>query len=780
MNTSGHHSVAIEAGLPVLLDAVNRAGKADAPLHAFYLGNWITDVSQAVDPVAYASLVRKLRCGLQSVRDSAPGLIKGKLTQLDSDLGALLNRFFKPPGGGKEALRRSEAGEAFREIFRVAGFFKFACPHQPGSMDPDAYVHVYDKLYGQYYPHEHMDRPEKQHTPSEGGAGGRPFNWDQPECPPPKMDLTMKVAEGTRSKRRQEKLSPDLYSFLRDDIEMVAGLLAELDREWARKYLQPGGPPVDLEWHLGLGRLGYALHPIEDFFAHSNFVEHAVRTLPKADFDRLVPDESGTVYRKRLKKFVTEKHAEAAGWEQGPDEPHVVSGFFDFYDTLVSLAHVGEHLFLKRHGPVAPTASNHDHPHADEFLTEAQERADVRHAREQLEASEKCSTQCKKLLGDLLQYVSDRRLAEQDPDNDVVRFYKGRTPPGGPRQIARDVATSHPLFKGVPDTIKQSFEHGVELFSKTGQLGGQSVSLYRALKLVSDAVHEPITLLNYFFREVLHLPELAAFLVSTVAQAFYNQVAASRIGCHSLMAKDHGPDGLLYNEQRQCALAVHWYVVSTLCRWSAPKRARVCRAPNDASGKKNLNLLDTPQWIDWLELLEFYLRHPATAPKGGQVLGVRANTIHYTVTDKDSFASLAEKFRSQAVNPAAFTWKTIAEENYQTSVPAEINRQMKVREQGILLADGINYKFKPGIVIRIPGLKFEIPPAEAPVPERAWHRHVMKSGWQVIQEPQQCLDEQKRPFNRHTLIYINPDEVDDLIKRGKDLRTRADNAYVPG
>ena len=52
MNTEGHAQVAEEAGLPLLRAFFG--GQNLRSLEAMRLGNWLTDVSQAVDPVAYA------------------------------------------------------------------------------------------------------------------------------------------------------------------------------------------------------------------------------------------------------------------------------------------------------------------------------------------------------------------------------------------------------------------------------------------------------------------------------------------------------------------------------------------------------------------------------------------------------------------------------------------------------------------------------------------------------------------------------------------------------
>ena len=52
MDAKGHHECAAEAGEPLLKDALERTGHGEQRLAAFYLGNWCTDVSKAVDPVA--------------------------------------------------------------------------------------------------------------------------------------------------------------------------------------------------------------------------------------------------------------------------------------------------------------------------------------------------------------------------------------------------------------------------------------------------------------------------------------------------------------------------------------------------------------------------------------------------------------------------------------------------------------------------------------------------------------------------------------------------------
>ena len=57
MNTHGHEDLAKTAGLTLLQNAFTQLGYGgDLRFGAFYLGNWITDLSQLVDPGAIDGL----------------------------------------------------------------------------------------------------------------------------------------------------------------------------------------------------------------------------------------------------------------------------------------------------------------------------------------------------------------------------------------------------------------------------------------------------------------------------------------------------------------------------------------------------------------------------------------------------------------------------------------------------------------------------------------------------------------------------------------------------
>lgn len=789
MNTGGHHSVAATAGLPVLRAALDSAGK-DLPLHAFYMGNWLTDVSQAVDPVAYRNARLKIQGGLKDVHDLLKSLgnpfdLCASMQKTAAETDALLAKFLKPPPG---KLRDSQAGLAARKAFFVAGYFKFACPYMDKKvplepelkaerklldakyrvMDGDLYAHVFDTLYTQYYPHEHLDRPDKPVAPKPCSSS----NKDNPYADKPDT--------GTRSPNRKQTLDPDLYFYLRDHIQIAAGLLADLDLNWARKAFDPKSPAPDRndkDFHLNLARLGHALHPIEDFFAHSIFAERATLAIHK-DAKKVVGADY-TKFLRRLRKVLSAEQIKKDAWEKEPEETLIVTGYFDFQDTLVSLGHINEHLFIAKLEAGQPA---HD-PHKPKRTLgeEIIAHKDARHEAAERE-DEACTRKFKKVFTDTLVFTSDRKLADSDPKNVVSPLFKNKPGPIPPEEVARKVIASNDLFKQTPKRINDEFVDAVKLWSQTGTIGGMTISLFMFFQHIAKLIEDPVAWIKAFF-SAIGLPLLGAAIVKFGYERIYDALGQNRIGCHSLIAKDHGPVGLLYKEQKQCALAVHWYAIHTMTRWARPRPADVRRADHDASGSASLSTLDAHDWLDWLELLEYFLRNPA-----GKLLSETLDdgyiSIPHVVKKGDSLATLAEFYGtpSRAFDHTSFSWRTIAAANFnlegipQSKWPEAINAQLK-ESGGFLCADGINYGWKEGTVVTIPRQRFK-PAAAAPAsPARAWFRFVMRDGWVVLKERRPYTKE--GPLSHHVTFPISEEELRQQIKDADTLRKSHADAYVP-
>ena len=97
---------------------------------------------------------------------------------------------------------------------------------------------------------------------------------------------------------------------------------------------------------------------------------------------------------KRLKRHLT---TPLADWRKHDDETWVVTGYFDFWDTLISLAHAGEEAFGL--DVPDPWAKGHELYHD---------------AKELIEKPKTTEAAARKLMRDALDFVDDPRRAVED------------------------------------------------------------------------------------------------------------------------------------------------------------------------------------------------------------------------------------------------------------------------------------------------------------------------------------------------------------------------------
>jgi hypothetical protein len=810
MNTNGHAEIAEEAGLPLLRDTFGNTLKS---LRAVQLGNWLTDVSQAIDPVAYASAAQKSSAlassavdQLRAAMDSLVEEVLGAMTEYMPDPGAavagrVLERLRDVVGRrGDEAKRTllgaidqvfssqsdersSRLGEFFRSTFLVIGYFKFVHPELPGKpprMDFECFMRVFGRpndargainsspaldrpgAYTQYYPHEHVDRPEL--LPPRDPAVYSP--GVQVEG----VDNAVKAGSrpGMRAGKRRRDVRPDLYSYLRDNLEMTAGLLAEVDRDLRRlirslKLKQPfAGDPKLLslernpEFHLSLAKLGHALHQVEDFFAHSNWVDLAVQRRGSGYLDKFLPkqtsseflDRARTVVEKRLRRHLTSPKPD---WRAHDKEKWVVTGYFDLRDTLVSIIHLAEEAWG---GDVPDPYAAADK--ALKELKETQERPSAVVAAAQ------------KLLRESLDFLSDPETAQLDSDNEIARLYaknvgkdlKRLTLPPVQKEFAARISEEAPLLANAPGEVREALFTALVVGS---QLRG-GMGLYKSLRTLGAFVSNPVDWL------LKQLPEkLRDAVVFYARERVYDAIAMDRLGCHSLMAKDHGLEPL-YEPNKQCATAVHYFIVKTLLRFREES---------------------APEHVDWLALLEFFLQNPTVAaPSVGQRVKVSVS-VNHTVKEgeqldtSDSRYSLTHRYRQTAVSPAKFTWRTIADANFNTSGLSDkkarqiINATLRDRAWGVPVRPP-NYAFKSGIIIRIPAQKIErqVPAAATDAPE--WYDTVMEKDWKVFRGSKDPdTGAEIPPLEPYKPEPVARSIVDAIVTKGRRMRMEARQAYRP-
>jgi hypothetical protein len=790
VNTKGHESVFEEAGRPLLEAAF---GKDNHSLAAMHLGNWLTDLSQVIDPVTFAGARSKgssaLRSGADELRRFASEMVDlvaatvskiggesmredfeeslmrlkaqvaSHIEKSKEELSTAIDTLLEP----RETERSSQLTEFIRSAVLVVGYFKFAYPNR---MNFDSFLRVFGPrragktpfgtaeddwpgAFTQYYPHEHLDRPEVKPGAGDGNYAPRVANGRPP---------------GPRSKRRTKGDRPDLFSYLRDDLEMTAGLLGEVDLEIQQAIVN--GVKADAPaWHVTLAKLGHAMHQVEDFFAHSNWIETAALHLgePFLSEKVLAPatgkdllDRHRDIFFKRLKQYFPKPEKD---WRNHPEETWIVTGFYDLYDTVISLAHLAEALFPWE--PLDPIVAGHE-----AFQTGKEAIAQPKETLLKFQAH----------LVEALETVSDPEKAFDDQDNLIAQALNRRwgkdylrvTLKAGWKtpqfeQVLDQFVRIFPPVGQVPEAITQA----LFFLLQEGYRFRKIMSLFKALREIAMLWVNPEEWIKKKVGETAL--ELAKGLGFNFSKALIeDRLGAGRIGCHSLLAKDDETE-FLYKQNRECALAVHYTIVKTLLRWKEPGE-------------------HTP--VDWLDLLEFFLRNPRT-DFGGQspryVTKVFEGTLEYLVQRDDQLKStdlrhsLEHKFKSSAKDPQSFTWRTIADANFNTAnlstqqASAVINSTLAQRSWGYRVS-GTNYAFKEGVLLRIPNQKIrQKVPIAAPEAGAPWWQRVLQSndGWAKI------FRSREAPYQPYRLQAITEQEAKDIRDHAARLRRKWRRFYAP-
>lgn len=775
MNTHGHEEIASEAGIPLIEEAFS-SGTHKPRVTAFYLGNWITDLTQVFDPVAISGGRDKIIKVVEDSFDTAINAIhyvdsktllplsslleeNSILRQLKKNITDDIATFFDHLVSGT-ANSPSRWLKIVEPGVLLKGYFKFVQPHESGQyrMDLPSYVGVFNALFRQYYPYEHMDRPVH---PAPTPVSSEYVQYDD------------RLATGPRNSHDAHSISPDLYWYLRDNIQIIAGRLTELDLNWGSHYLSMSPPPdTDLEWNLGLARLGRAIHGIEDFYAHSNFIEHAAKIMG----DRYLPLEFQLFdkrrFLKRLKKYNYSSVPE--DWALNADEDSVVTGYFDFIDTMFSISHILEEGVA---GFTIHPVDGTRHLRTVWDYSVDPERFD--------------KTIGDKIVADFLDVVTNpKRLFSENEGNSVVVAIKSvvnesylgdvdkfiealQKPATSPSDLAV-LFRAMPVFRDLQELIDSNqsnadseaagiilagFLNLVRMLMVPIQGGRAVKSTYEAIKTVQEFVASPLLWIEKQIAKsvALYLVNVALFFAK---ESIYESKGMERIGCHSLIAKDHGNE-VLYKEMKSCATAVHFYVIKTLLRW---RDAGFANRPTNE------------RWVDWLELLEYFTMHP--------LLGVVCNieklipvSKSHSLMESDRrktfdllLKELAVQYQPTTLMPAGtpLDMRAIFKENFSHSI--QRNRNFAAAEQALslLLPSTLAVPLKLRRII-IPHIRHALQVCDPTAATPRWYMNVMKDGWQAIKNG-----------DVHSLKYHNDrTDAEQQLREADNLRKQLEAVYRP-
>ena len=625
MKTAGHRKVAQEAGIPRLTYALRTYGIADdtypSPLTSFYLGNWLTDLSQFKDPHGsftngpekaskiLIDMAASFKAGLNSA------LIEKIMTSVaGEDLGhALLDTIldnvdilflhYRKTVNTVKTIFIDSINEFLRRLIRFTAYSKFVAPlpgKKENQIDFKIFIKIFDKRYDRYYPHEHLDRPYCKYTLNE---------YCKDEQAPPSEHFANNV---------DEKLG--MYSYLQGSIGPAIGMLFELDRSWASKYLDPQRRTqnLDEEWHIGLSNLGYALHTIEDFFAHSNFTENSMVLLGtdfikkkvynqglirKATKGNLLSDKeilevkrSIVSTKKIYKRFIKYSPGVDKAFNVNPhsDNPkvrqdfYISTGYFDGEDTTVAVLETIFDLLKKdKEGEKNILV---------DFLNEI--FGDIIKIYDEITNKSK--------HGDL--YKKNAQF-----ENYLIELKSSKIE----ELINKNRNLEQIILEDLYSVATTIFRILIAISQTIWILVHVLMTVVKFLKLVNELEKEAAE--KVFLDELKGLlKDLIFFIIKNgietltkekisddiydITTLFFDKLGKNRIGSHSLMAKDL-PDEPLYAEMFLYAKTVHWLIVDALCRWSNEKWQE-----RSKSNKEEI-------WVDWEHLVFNFLRHPRKTEK---------------------------------------------------------------------------------------------------------------------------------------------------------------------
>jgi hypothetical protein len=690
MNPQGHHRIADEAGLPRLRQAFADVGVRDINLTAFYFGNWLTDLSQVRDPNIARLLSDLARDITERLRNSVGSIVAGIHSFIESNI----HESDAPPEAGgtldgsqrwvrnvKAALYRavdqaaidwieamhrllmglSELGPAGLDELATAGvkfiaYAKFAHPdpnaQRPG-LDFRVFLKLFERNFTQYWPHEHLDRPSC-------GAGFDPScceSWGRYLTTDPERLYASKLANAEHAIGSD---ASSTYAYLEEDRRVASAALAVIDRDWASRYFTESSDyNTDLQFHQGLADFGHALHAIEDFFAHSNFIEHAAAasgpqylkqqlynrdriggttSQTRSVLEQSRGDFAATKIFRRLKRFTpdVEEVENRTGWAFVPEERSVVTGYFDIWDTLISLLHALEELFdfeepEKTRKPLSDYIERYKEDRLDELIEPI---TDIVETVKQQTIEGKLRKDLRVLLA---YYTEHRGLSELDRDS--------------ARRSILTTITDQRLFRGVPAAILDVVVTLVFYLANDAlvraQIGRVTLNLYQLIKTINEIIKNPLEFLteplgmgfdlkfaaSWIYK--IHFDDRFDTLRFELRTKLHAMLGGYRIGSHSLLAKDYDNEPL-HRQAFNCARALHWYVVDTMCRWT------------DQTWLKQAS--DDSKWVDWDELLGHFLRHPHEYISEGVSKPSHMELIGY---EKYEVASEGETFRTIAATKHA-------------------------------------------------------------------------------------------------------------------------------
>ncbi len=309
---------------------------------AMYMGNWLTDNSQLFAPDFFFDFKYNLPENLQKAENTMH-ILQEKLTQLFNDpllaskkdeilpIRDILNKTLtgtitniktirknatrnKPKPQEFSYAKKDEWWEVAQSIIKVLGYRKF-CMVDEKQLSDEVFMSIVSAFIdqntdvpseylfklNQYYPNDHLDRNfDPSHLKVENAKQKYADSWLKQQStqnlPEEIMERKRQEYEDKGSLRRncfdERNVSGSVYKYLNDYVEILGLKLNYLNKNLIMPYFVKSSKlHSDKDFLVLCAQLGHSLHGVEDFFAHSNYIELVVQNLDKLKAQMNYPDK---------------------------------------------------------------------------------------------------------------------------------------------------------------------------------------------------------------------------------------------------------------------------------------------------------------------------------------------------------------------------------------------------------------------------------------------------------------------------------------------------------
>ena len=298
--------------------------------NALYLGNWLTDLSQLFAPDLYFDIQYKLNdtlvslapiikeskvafekeieafCKKYAVSQNAKSKILNKSNYYFNNLALIIEnvsqtKITKPKKNDFKYTEKNEWWYVAQSVLKCLGYKKF-CMNKKDKISNQYFIDIVSSFIDQsnsknpvdylfklnfYYTSDHLDRTFttgeddlyiKQELAKQKAAKSKLSN---PKITTKEKQDVIDYEIAMRRNCYDERITNEdgEYDYLSDYKKIIGEKLNIINKDFIIPTFVERKKVSDKDFFIGMARLGHTLHGVEDFFAHSNYLELLVQCM---------------------------------------------------------------------------------------------------------------------------------------------------------------------------------------------------------------------------------------------------------------------------------------------------------------------------------------------------------------------------------------------------------------------------------------------------------------------------------------------------------------------